>query len=216
MKRSMILIILVAAIGLSGVFLFLGPPEEGSGGRDSAAGETAPPAVSPEQAPGPADDGAGVVTEAVEAMTDVFGPEMDAPEAGPGTGTVSGGDAVSTPVETATGFAPDEREVEADPADTMGPAANETLDAVQEDMPPGPDPGEAADGGAPGSGEEGSPASGLLPGDFDYAAALATVDAADMSALRKRSARAALRQARDDPDARPAALERVRRLLGLE
>jgi hypothetical protein len=59
-------------------------------------------------------------------------------------------------------------------------------------------------------------ASALSTGGFDYARAVEAVEAADLSGLRKRSARDALEEARDDPEAREAALARVRRLLGIE
>jgi hypothetical protein len=79
----------------------------------------------------------------------------------------------------------------------MGPAANEALEPVQ-------------DGGAD------DVASALSTGGFDYARAVEAVEAADLSGLRERSARDALAEARDDPEAREAALARVRRLLGIE
>ncbi|MGP1355192.1 MAG: hypothetical protein ACTS11_01600, partial [Roseicyclus sp.] len=56
----------------------------------------------------------------------------------------------------------------------------------------------------------------LSPEGFDFETAIAALEASELSALGRRTARAALEQARDMPAVRDEALARVRRLLGVE
>lgn len=193
MSRSVIFAIVLAAIAISGVSLFVGPPDETTADTVSRSGDAA---VSGD-VPSDADGGGGILENAAEAVTDLFAPDTRTPEASPEAGSHPVGDQVSQPVEAATGLGAEEDGEETDIADTMGPAANEALEPVQ-------------DGGAD------DVASALSTGGFDYARAVEAVEAADLSGLRERSARDALEEARDDPEAREAALARVRRLLGIE
>ena len=193
MSRSVIFAIVLAAIAISAVSLFVGPPDETTADTVSRRGDAA---VSGD-VPSDADGGGGILENAARAVTDLFAPDTRTPEASPEAGSHPVGDQVSRPVEAATGLGAEEDGEETDIADTMGPAANEALEPVQ-------------DGGAD------DLASALSTGSFDYARAVEAVEAADLSGLRERSARDALEEARDDPEAREAALARVRRLLGIE
>lgn len=193
MSRSVIFAIVLAAIAISGVSLFVGPPDETTADTVSRSGDAAVSGGVPSDA----DGGGGILENAAEAVTDLFAPDTRTPEASPEAGSHPVGDQVSRPVEAATGLGAEEDGEETDIADTMGPAANEALEPVQ-------------DGGAD------DVASALSTGGFDYARAVEAVEAADLSGLRERSARDALEEARDDPEAREAALARVRRLLGIE
>lgn len=228
MSRSVIFAIVLAAIAISAVSLFVGPPDETTADTVSRSGDAA---VSGD-VPSDADGGGGILENAARAVTDLFAPDTRTPEASPEAGSHAVGDQVSQPVEAATGLGAEEDGEETDIADTMGPAANEALEPVQDggadakaDGIVEPDPEAAADA-ATDMEEDGEVAlegdgtddlaSTLSTGGFDYARAVEAVEAADLSGLRERSARDALEEARDDPEAREAALARVRRLLGIE
>jgi hypothetical protein len=233
MTRTLIVIAILGSLGLSAYFLALGPPDM-TGDGPNAASENAAEASAPADdtdgtAGAPAESAAetlgDVLEDAADAATGAFAPDTETP--GDGTGDAAGTmeDGVSAPIDAATGLGSDGEAGGAGVSDTMGPAANETLDEAS-GAGSGPDTFPNA---APGSGDEtGFDASGhgpapeddlaaiLSPQGFDHEAAVAAVEASGLSALGKRAARTALEEAREFPEVRDEALARVRRLLGVE
>ncbi len=230
MTRKLIVIAILASLGLSAYFLALGPPDTTGEGPNAAS---APADDADGTAGGPAESAVetvgDVLEDAADAATGVFAPDTETPGDGSGDASATMEDGVSAPIEAATGLGSDGEAGGPGVSDTMGPAANETLD---EASGAGPDTDTFPDtfpDAAPGSGDETgfeAPGQGPAPEDdlaailspqgFDHEAAVAAVEASGLSALGKRAARTALAEARDFPEVRDEALARVRRLLGVE